>query len=109
MGIRPKPELRQQIVDLVRQGLPDREIVARLGVTKNVVIGHRQRAGLSSNIDHKSNLSKSRHRGLAASQSGPIKTLFDRMAALEAMMDQVMLECGEPQRIRIDTASALPH
>lgn len=45
-----KPELRARIVALFEAGKTRREIAAELGVTKNSVIGHLLRAGLSTPI-----------------------------------------------------------
>jgi len=42
--------IRQSVLDLIGEGLTDTEIAARLGVTRNSVIGHRHRAGVACNV-----------------------------------------------------------
>lgn len=83
----PKPELRARIAALHAAGKPDREIAAALGITKNVVIGHRTRGGMGlANVDQASpNSIAAGTRDLT-----PPETLFDRMNAIEARMNAVL-------------------
>lgn len=85
-----KHELRAQIVALVHAGKPDREIAAELGISKNTVIGHRGRAGLTANMDASSAKSVGAAERLGTSE--PVETLFDRMDALDAKLTRVLAE-----------------
>lgn len=69
------------------EGLSAAVIGERFGVSKNVVIGIAHRKGWG-NRPSKAELAAPRP-----------KTLHDRMAALHAMMDQVLSECGHVGRV----------
>jgi hypothetical protein len=76
----PNPK-REEILELLREGnLSTAEIGRRLGVTKNVVIGTKARAGLSV-------------------PPCPISTLWTRMDELHRRMDAVLKETAGIPRI----------
>ena len=89
-------ERNAKILALARAGKSDREIMAALGVTKNVVIGARHRAGIASNRDAASPTSMNWQDPWPEPQ-----TLLDRMAALHARMDAVLAECGPTAQYRV--------
>ena len=89
-------ERKAKILALARAGKSDREIMAELGVSKNVVIGARYRAGIASNRDVASPSSLSWQDHWPKPQ-----TLLDRMTALHARMDAVLAECGPTAQYRV--------
>ena len=89
-------ERKAKILALARAGKSDREIMAELGVSKNVVIGTRYRAGIASNRDVASPGSLNWQDRRPEPQ-----TLLDRMTALHARMDAVLAECGPTAQYRV--------
>lgn len=69
--------IRQSVLALVAKGLTDNEIAGRLGVSRDVVIGHRHRAKVEPNMAQVSkNGREVRRRGFGAGRSAQARGAF---------------------------------